>query len=128
MYTVSTDDRPSSRTIIQFDTDTGETDFGHITAVSCPASLPTMDELKTELQKCADFVDIYRYLKTKELSADDSAARTVVLEANDYILQDDVLYHLFTPRTKRLDRAYAVVKQLCVPTKLRPDVAMALHD
>ena len=35
---------------------------------------------------------------------------------------------MFTPRTKRLDRAYAVVKQLCVPTKLRPDVAMALHD
>ena len=58
VYAVSTD--LNSRTIIQFDTDTGETDFDHITAVGCPASLPTLDELKTELQNCADFLDIYR--------------------------------------------------------------------
>jgi transposase InsO family protein len=38
------------------------------------------------------------------------------------------LYHLFTPQTKRLHRAYSVIKQLCIPTQYRRHIATELHD
>ena len=44
------------------------------------------------------------------------------------MLDNDVLYHLYTPRTRRLHRAYAVVKQLCIPTGYREQIAQEVHD
>jgi hypothetical protein len=63
-----------------------------------------------------------------ELLPDDQAARRIVVEAADYVVLDEQLYHLYTPRTKNLRRATAVVKQLCVSTALRAQVAKKLHD
>ena len=39
-----------------------------------------------------------------------------------------MLYHLYTPRTKRVERANAIVKQVCVPTQFRERVAEELHS
>ena len=90
--------------------------------------LPTTDDLFRETPLCPDFAQMYKYLTVGELPDDDSAARRLTLEASNYVVHEGVLLHLFTPRTKRLDRANAVIRQVCVPRRYRPDIARALHD
>jgi len=80
------------------------------------------------LPDCIDFAQIFNYLKHATLPKDDEAARLVMLESPNYVLQDDVLYHLFTPRAKKIERAFVVVRQLCIPCGLRESIASSLHD
>jgi hypothetical protein len=75
-----------------------------------------------------EFADLFTYLKDGTLSTDSKIARRTVAEAQDFILENNALYHLFTPRTRRLHRAYAVVKQLCVSKRFHNYIAAELHD
>jgi transposase InsO family protein len=38
------------------------------------------------------------------------------------------LWFLYTPRTRKLDRAYMFVKRLCVPRNFQAQIAIGLHD
>jgi len=98
-----------------------------ITAVKI-GNLPTLEDVRKNISDCPDFSTIFSYLKTKMLPQDDDLARKIMLEAENYVIQDDLLYHLFTPRAKKIERAFAIVKQLCIPTGYREVVAMSLHD
>jgi hypothetical protein len=99
-----------------------------IATLQSPMILPTLDKVKEELPNCSDFKDILSYLIHGCLPENDQAARRVVMESKDFLLEDGVLYHLYTPRTHNLDRSATWVKQLCIPSSLRPAVAVALHD
>jgi hypothetical protein len=44
------------------------------------------------------------------------------------MLEDGLLWFLYTPRTRKLDRAYTFVKRLCVPRNFRAQIAIDLHD
>jgi hypothetical protein len=65
---------------------------------------------------------MWRYLTAGGLPAD-VVARRIAEEAADYVVLDDRLYHLYSPRTKNIQRASAAVRQLRIPTSLRPTVA-----
>jgi hypothetical protein len=67
-------------------------------------------------------------LRDGTLPHDVKQARRIVAESQDFVIENQALYHLFTPRTKRLHRAYAVIKQLCIPTQYRRHIATELHD
>lgn len=92
------------------------------------AELPTTDDFKTELSNCPDFSRILNYLNNGELPQEEQKARNVVFEAENFVVDNGLLYHLFTPRTKKMDRIYPVMKQLCVPAGLREHIACGLHD
>jgi hypothetical protein len=89
---------------------------------------PTFVDIINAQPNCQDFADIFTYLKDGNLSTDPKIARRTVAGAQDFILENNALYHLFTPRTRRLHRAYAVIKQLCVPKQFRNYIATELHD
>jgi O-acetyl-ADP-ribose deacetylase (regulator of RNase III) len=89
---------------------------------------PTFVDIINAQPNCQDFTDIFTYLKDGTLSTDAKIARRTVAEAQDFILENNALYHLFTPRTRRLHRAYAVIKQLCIPKQFRKYIATELHD
>ncbi|HSN23100.1 MAG TPA: RNase H-like domain-containing protein, partial [Methylomicrobium sp.] len=90
--------------------------------------LPTIDDVSAAQRVCPDFAPIRDYLIAGQLPPDDSAARRLVHEAADYVVLGNALYHLYSPRTRRLDRAMTVIRQLCVPTPMRPIIATELHD
>ena len=97
-------------------------------SVKTPTSdMPTLAEVKEAQASCPDFGPMHAYLVDGSLPSNDKAARKLILEAHDYVIEDGVLFHLFSPRTKRLDRALSVIKQVCVPFKFRRQVAYALH-
>jgi hypothetical protein len=71
---------------------------------------------------------MYKYLCSGELRKDDKKARKILLESTDFVLEDELLYHLWSPRTIYLDRACAIVKQLCIPEPCRLAIAYSFHD
>lgn len=93
-----------------------------------PRQLPMLEDIKSALPTCADLGDMYHYLTDGTLPTCDKQARRVILESSDFAIENGVLYHMYTPRTKHLHRAQAVVKQLCIPTPFREDIAIGLHD
>jgi hypothetical protein len=121
----------SGRTMIDFDFADSITD--NVNAVAAvmyldSSKFPSLDELKEAQPLCADFAVIYAYLLNGSLPENEQQARRIVIEAVDYVLDNHVLYHLYTPRMRRLQRAYAVVRQLRIPTQFREQVARELHD
>jgi hypothetical protein len=66
---------------------------------------PTFVDIANAQPNCQDFADNFTYLKDGTLSTDAKIARRTVAEAQDFILENNALYHLYTPRTRRLHRA-----------------------
>jgi hypothetical protein len=71
---------------------------------------------------------MYNYLRAGTLPTDEKHARRLIYESENYILEDGLLWFLYTPRTRKLDRAYTFVKRLCVPRNFRAQIAIGLHD
>jgi len=99
----------------------------HIAAVKIN-KMPTLEDIRRQLPESGEFVNIYNYLKSKMLPKNDEVARATVIEAQDFILQDGLLYHLYSPRRKKLERAFSFIRQLCITKKFQKDIAIQLHD
>jgi hypothetical protein len=83
------------RTNIEFDL-TAEPSAVLASVAATDLRLGTTDgtDYRTELEQCPDLAPMWRYLSTGSLPADNTAARRVTLEAADYVIQDNKLYHL----------------------------------
>ena len=88
----------------------------------------TPDDIRTLQRHCPDFKPIFKYLLEGEVPSDKRRAARLVAEADNYIISDDVLYHLFQPRTKNLPKSKQIIKQLAVPKVLRDDTLRSYHD
>jgi hypothetical protein len=115
----------SSFTFIQF---APRDNTQHVAAVTTPLALPTLAEVKNALIDCPDFGPMIKFLSEGILPENPTKARSVQYDSQNYVFESGILYHLYTPRTRHLQRALAVTKQLCIPTSLREKLAYALHD
>ena len=70
-------------------------------------------DIQTLQRQCPDFIPIFDYFEAGELPTDDKAVRKIILES-EFVIDNGILYHLFSPRTKRLDKMMPVIQQLCV--------------
>ena len=89
----------------------------------------SLENIEQEQRNCSDFCDIYEYLDSGQLPQNKKRAFSVVAEANDYILDDGILYHTFTPRTSKgtpIDDK--IIRQLALPSKYREEALTAYHD
>ncbi|MCG8044300.1 MAG: DDE-type integrase/transposase/recombinase [Candidatus Thiodiazotropha taylori] len=92
---------------------------------------PEQEPDMTELQlNSSDFKDILLYLKDRVLPDDEKHAKFITSEANQYVLKDGILYHIFQPRLKHKvkDDPDQLILQLALPEVKRPDVLKAYHD
>ncbi|KAL8567981.1 hypothetical protein ACOMHN_029156 [Nucella lapillus] len=74
--------------------------------------------------QCQPFME---YLESSQLPQDDKLAPRLILESQDYVLQNGALYHLYYPRGQG-HRSERLVKQLVVPFALRDDILLSFHD
>ena len=84
---------------------------------------PDLRDLQLQDMQCRPFMD---YLEQNLLPSDDKVARRLILESQDYVMTNGVLYHLYYPRGKG-HRSERFVKQLVVPFDLRNDILL-FHD
>jgi transposase InsO family protein len=125
---IQTNLRNDARVYLEFEP-INETDGNTINAVSNNPEPPLdLSDLKNEIRRCPDFASMVEYLEDGKLPADDERARKVLLNAPNFELLDGDLIHLFSPRTRNIQRANAVIKQLCIPTAYRPQIAFEIHD
>ena len=62
-----------------------------------PIAIPSLDDIRIAYETCPELGPIVTYLKNGELPENDQLARRITLTAEDYVLEDDVLYHSFAP-------------------------------
>ena len=76
----------------------------------------------------ADFKDIYQYLADGTLPHNQKQATKIVAESDQYIIDDEVLYHIYTPRSKKVPNQTRCIHQLALPPAMRPEALQAYHD
>jgi transposase InsO family protein len=85
-------------------------------------------DIKSAQRECDDFKDIIKYMETREVPEDAKLARAIVAESDQYVIDDGLLYHLHTPRTKGVPKSEKLVKQLALPKTCRQEALEAYHD
>ena len=88
----------------------------------------TFPNLQHLQQNCPDFKAIYTYKTTGDVPDDVKQARNIVAEASQYEIQNGLLFHFYTPRSRGLPREERLVKQLAVPKIMRDDILRSYHD
>ena len=90
-----------------------------------PKACPNLQRLQ---QNCPDFKALYKYKTMGEVPDDEKQAKTLVAEASQFEIQNGLLYHFYTPRSRGLPREERLVKQLAVPRIMRDDILRSYHD
>ena len=89
------------------------------------SNFPNLQHLQ---QNCPDFKAIYTYKTTGDVPDDAKQARNIVAEASQFEIQNGLLFHFYTPRSRGLPREERLVKQLAVPKIMRDDILRSYHD
>ena len=121
---------PKSVWEISFGTDPGtETRDLQTTDIqdNCP-DLISNHNIAEKQQRCLDCEPLLEYIKFGILPSDDAQARKIIFQAERYIVEDDILYHLELPRNKKLQQLETVRRQLVVPRELRELILKSYHD
>jgi hypothetical protein len=92
-------------------------------AVSDSSPWSNISELQSQ---DSEFAPIIKFLKSNELPDDLALARRVVASASNYLLDDNVLYHLWFPNNRH--RRSEARRQLALPQSLRDEVLRTYHD
>ena len=85
-----------------------------------------MTAIPATQQECPDFRH-YAYLHSGTTPEPKQLATKTIAESDQYFLDDDVLFHMFYPRSKG-HKAVRMIKQLAVPPKHRLSVLTQYHD
>jgi hypothetical protein len=90
--------------------------------------LPETDMAALQRQ-CSDFDYLIHYLETREMPEDEKQQRTCLRAEDQYVLRDNVLYHLHQPRVKgKIDLSQEFIFQLAVPQCKRKELLYHYHD
>jgi len=81
------------------------------------------DYLKDE-----EFGDMYKYLRYNQLTGDSETDRRLLLIAENYYVENDLLYKIVLPRGKQEKRLKPTVFQLCIPKTFRHTLLTQFHD
>ena len=102
-----------------------------INAIETETNDADVSDIATLQRQCDDFKHIINYLESNIVPEDKALANLVTVVAeNQYVLDDRVLYHIFTPRTKKVKEQNLdnLILQVALPLSQRKDVLAAYHD
>jgi len=85
---------------------------------------PDLGKLQRE---CPELGPMIEYLESNTLPDDDKKARQIVIESERYIIENNILFHLFSPRRVQLSHSLPI-KQVVVPISMRALVLKSMHD
>ena len=101
---------------------TADVNIAIVAATDTPA-------LQRAQMSSADFGMIYDDLANGSLPDDQKQASKIVIESQQYqIDSNDILYHFYTPRTKKVPKQERIIAQVAVPEHYRADCIRKYHD
>jgi hypothetical protein len=102
-----------------------DTDFQERVQQIMTANTVDMKTLQAQDEQLGPYI---KYIQDATLPPQNKEARKLILEAQDFFIDENgILFHLYYPRGKG-QRAERVVKQLAVPKTLRNDVLLSYHE
>src|SRR5208282_1589517 len=87
-----------------------------------------LDDIGKAQRESPELSDMFTYLETGDLPSCDKTARQIVIESDQYTLDDGVLYHIYQPRQKNVQRVRKLIRQTVIPAALRGEILHAMHD
>ena len=107
--------------------------IGQCTPVDCLPYVPTTQDsylanVPEAQRSCPQLGRLYTYLDSGELPTETAQAKRVILESDQYVLDQDHMYHIFYPRSRGIPRSDRMIKQLAIPVSLRTHVLAQYHD
>ena len=90
--------------------------------------ITVINNLSDLQQNCNDIGRVITYIKDGELPQDAKLARRTCFEADQYFLQDGILYHQYRPTNKDIQQTKPHIKQIVVPICLRAEILQSYHD
>ena len=99
-------------------------DEGVVAAANEAAMFPadiSFENLSEKQKACPAFVHLYQYLQNRQVPEDPLLARVIVAEAYNYELEDGVLKHFYSKRSRNVSAEERLVKQTVIPVILRDE-------
>ncbi|KAL4241042.1 hypothetical protein ACF0H5_001820 [Mactra antiquata] len=95
-----------------------------------PSVPPEIEQNQADLSKhqweCDDFKPILEFFVNDKLP--ETGDKKIRLLSEQYILKNNILYHIYEPKNKKKKREVAPCLQVAVPKTLRSDVIISYHD
>lgn len=63
-----------------------------------------------------------------ELPLKSKKSRDILIESQDYVIDDGMLFHFYYPRRNKKRDVANAIKQLVIPSALKLDILKACHD
>ena len=95
----------------------------HVSAIDVPGL--QLDRVRQMQNQDPSLQVMLDYLRKGDIPDDASSARKLMASCEDYLLEDDVLYHLDRGRARSRN---AIRKQLVVPRSLKDEVMLSCHE
>ena len=83
--------------------------------------------LQRTQRECSETFPLINYLEKRILPKNDEEAREILLKIDQFFLDENVLYHRRTNRSKKIGNLQPVINQICMPQSLRGLVLDHLH-
>ncbi len=109
--------RPINAVDIDNNTDTNAADI----------QLSQMQNIPELQRQCEDLAPVIEYLETGTLPSDTNKAKSVVHSSDQYVILDDILYHIYEARRKGVPKSQRYVRQLAVPKQCRKEILENYH-
>ena len=71
---------------------------------------------------------MYKYLRYNQLTGDSETDSRLLLIAENYYVENDLLYKIALPRGKQEKRLKPTVFRLCIPKMFRHNLLTQFHD
>ena len=108
-----------------------EFEYENVTQISSIDEIEDLpsNDIQTLQRECPDFDFIIKFLETREMPDDDRHQKICIRAEDQYVLNDNVLYHMFQPRSKgKVDLTDKYILQLAVPIPKRKEILLHYHD
>ena len=94
-----------------------------------PPVMPVNDiDIVNAQKQCPDIGPIYEFIKSGDLPEDSELKPSIIADAPQYFIKNDVLYHLYQPRVRNLEKHKPLTSQIVIPKSLRKLVLSEYHD
>ena len=85
-------------------------------------------DIVTEQQNCEEVGPWYQFIKTGEFPPGVEFTKAQLATADQYAIKDNILVHLFQPRTRNIHQYHPIITQIVVPKKLRARILSEFHE
>ena len=90
--------------------------------------LDSWDALALSQRNSPDIHAIITYLKNDVVPSDAKLANLVVHNPDAWVMEGNILFHLYEPRKRNINSLKPIVKQVVIPVPLRSEVMRHYHD